>query len=220
MFKRKFVILARSKQPFRTIFTFSNASIRLYAAIKGVEVRWPEGRPSTHSTVLINDIPASDLPSHIFAVYSDRKQGQVSLYAAHAIIYAPHCSNLRPVPFTPQVIEDDRVTLTIVPLCIPSPNTFPIIQQYLYLRNIDGVLSSLLPTYHASVDFVDLSIYLAGANTAHDLLGFLSVVRGFWSNVTALGIFDEHLWVAIDYAWTTLIIALQIRNEEDSREMA
>ncbi|KAF8498370.1 hypothetical protein BU17DRAFT_72337 [Hysterangium stoloniferum] len=52
-------------------------------------------------------------------------------------------------------------------LCVPEPASFPLLMHYLYTKRPDHLFAALLP---------------AGAS-----------VHGLWSNVTAMGVFDDGL---------------------------
>lgn len=109
-----------------------------------------------------------------------------------------------------------EVTLPVVPLCIPSPGTFPILQAYLYTKRTDRLLAVLIPaipsfssatnegssglnshvvsetstsTFASSP--ADLSRQLAMTFTPNILVAATLRTHELWANVVALGIFDD-----------------------------
>jgi hypothetical protein len=46
---------------------------------------------------------------------------------------------------SPERTENLHITLPIVPLCIPSPSMFPVLQAYLYTKRADHLLGALVP---------------------------------------------------------------------------
>ncbi|GJJ16299.1 hypothetical protein Clacol_010596 [Clathrus columnatus] len=128
-----------------------------------------------------------------------------------------------------------QVTLPVIPLCIPSPGTFPLLQAYLYTKRTDKLLGALIPaipslsrmmsgpglgvshtqpsTSSASA-FVaspaDLSRQLSAAFLPNILLAATLRTHELWANIIALGIFDDNLWRAVNYAWKVLVGALEV----------
>lgn len=159
---------------------------------------------------------------------------QITLYPVHAHFLAMHCSRLP--PFSP--FEDTLAkpkTLFKIPvriLCLPSPSTYARLSTYIYTRNPDVLLSSLMPLpppvgilTPASIDgtpAVPLSsdahrklvityIYqIASKFTTQTILQYSTVVRGLWQNTCVLGIFDDGLWEVMDVAWQILLAAIAV----------
>jgi hypothetical protein len=183
-------------------------------------------------SILVNDI-SSDMPSHMLAVYSRQpsttSRRRITLFPFHNIVLASHCANLPNLPTPPKTKQPEasgsRLTVPVVPLCIPSPQTFPYLSAFLYTKRTDLLLSSLLPCIpptSLSAENVDSAVLLqfatslAGTYTPQALLQNVMKVNGLWRNVCALGVFDDRLWDTMDLAWEVLLTALAIstRNPE------
>jgi hypothetical protein len=83
-------------------------------------------------------------------------------------------------------------TLPVVPLCLPSPDTFSILHTYLTNKRVDHLRNALLP------------IDAAPWNT----MAAIGVILGLWRNACALGIVDDGLWDAVDAAWGSVVGAM------------
>jgi len=175
----------------------------------------------------------------------------VTLFPIHDIVLAAYCANLPPLPpSTRQIVEtrsrpstttedeamaDDSsdsdsslqkaqtIKLPIVPLCIPNPPTFPILQSYLYTKRVDQLLARLLPAIPPSesspaspvtpelavADALDkLKSTFSSHYSSQALLQHTLTVHGLWSNICVLGITDERLWRTLDLAWDVLISSM------------
>jgi hypothetical protein len=166
---------------------------------------------------------SSGIPTHILAVYSEsspRHKQNVCLYPVHALIFATQCSHLPPIPHSqPRVYgegNENTMTLPVFPLRVPSPRTFTLLNQYLYTHQTTNVLSALIPVTSHNSSPQELSQKLGQSCTVPVLLSLVSKVHGLWSNVAALGVFDEQLWQAIDFSWTTLLAALEMKTHEQT----
>jgi hypothetical protein len=194
--------------------------------------------------VLINDL-SCDMPSHMLAVHSRLPQHtsqshsprQVTLFPIHHIVFAAHCASLptlppNPTPAMPQT-TGTHITLPVVPLCIPHPETFPHLSAYLYTRRTSALIASLLPAGTSlpptlTIDAPDFnktlrqfSKQLAMTYTVHALLGHAVKINGLWRNVCALGVFDDGMWDALDVAWDAILLALAIATgSEQLSELA
>lgn len=181
----------------------------------------------THQCVMIND-ESCDVPTHMLAVYSRHPSGpilRVTLHPIHNIIMALHCAHL---PMLPQsdTSEPDSVgqmILPVVPLGIPSPETFGRLSHYLYTKDASHLLATLLPSGTLTPSFIlsldtyvdsdspelqQYSSILRATYPRSVLLMYAAAVEGLWSNVCALGVFDDQLWEVLDSAWEALIVAL------------
>ncbi|KIJ64788.1 hypothetical protein HYDPIDRAFT_175315 [Hydnomerulius pinastri MD-312] len=180
-------------------------------------------------SVVINDLSA-DMPTHMLAVYSRQVSAatkrRVTLFPAHNIILAAHCSNLPILPTSnitrPETVGSS-ISVPVVPLCIPAPEVFPQLSTFLYTKRIDHLLASLLPcpapqalyrddpTSESTLNLLQqFAGKLATTYSAQALLAYAMAVNGLWRNVCALGIDDEKLWCALDVAWEVLITALAV----------
>lgn len=97
-------------------------------------------------------------------------------------------------------------SLPVIPLAIKSPETFSILIEYLYTQSSDNLLRSLLPV-SAFGDIpppAKLVKELARTCAPITLQVHLHRIHGLWSNVTALGVFDQGLWQTMEAAWEVL----------------
>jgi len=176
---------------------------------------------------MVNDF-SSDMPTHMLAVYSRQSAAspnstrRVTLFPIHNIIMALHCAHLPTLPKSTASEPDSvgQMTLPVIPLCIPSPETFSQLSAYLYTRNCSQLLASLLPTgmlTPASLDHVpdgspELQQYseeIRATYTPHALLTHAMTINGLWRNACALGVFDDQLWGVLDLAWDAVLGALE-----------
>ena len=173
--------------------------------------------------ILVNDL-SSDPPTHMLALYSRHPpekttiRRSVTLFPTHNIVLAAHCANLPQLPQSNPACPKkagEKITLPIIPLCIPSPQTFPQLSAYLYTKNATSLLTSLFstrPPLSLSLEEArtvnQFAGKLAGTYTTQALLHQIMMVNGIWRNVCALGVFDDALWDAMDVAWETLLTAL------------
>ncbi|KAF7969098.1 hypothetical protein HWV62_28356 [Athelia sp. TMB] len=180
-------------------------------------------------SIMINDLTC-DLPTHMLAVYSRQSSHspnptrRVTLFPTHAIVMSLHCANLPALPVSRPREPDSEgeMTVPVVPLCIPSPETFSPLSAYLYTKDAQHLLRALLPSGPAtppdilsldadpdSPEFAQFSGKLRATYTAPALLTHAMAINGLWRNVVALGIFDERLWEALDIAWAAVLDALE-----------
>lgn len=199
----------------------------------------------------------ADLPTHMLAVYppsespaqapslnaQSHSKTRVTLLPAHSIVFAAHCAGLPPLPknIAPRHIPDGSseaiISLPVVPLCVPSTSTFPLLSAYLYTQRAEQLVFALLGVNPAtsqsgpeqqeadgrlvSEDEVipRMTAQLANAASllasrhAHEpriLLRKVDTVLGLWRNACVLGVFDTGLWSAIDTAWAVLLTALGV----------
>ncbi|KAF8523789.1 hypothetical protein BU17DRAFT_16394, partial [Hysterangium stoloniferum] len=167
-------------------------------------------------------------PTHLLAVYARADASiatskvtprrKVTLFPTHAIVLAAHCAHLptlRPSKLpqifrSPERTEDTNITLPIVPLCIPSPSMFPVLQAYLYTKRADHLLGALVPNpAHGPVASAsELIRQLAETQPIYTLMRAALRTHELWANAAALGVFDERLWLTISFAWHVLLGAL------------
>ena len=79
----------------------------------------------------------------------------VTLFPIHDIVFSSQCANLTKPPTATKVdvsaniIEPHLTIIPVVPLAIPSPQTFPQLAAYLYTHSTLDLLTFLLPTHAA-----------------------------------------------------------------------
>ncbi|KAJ4475703.1 hypothetical protein J3R30DRAFT_583446 [Lentinula aciculospora] len=190
--------------------------------------------------VVVNDLTASDYPTHMLAVYapvSKRPENapaswvppktDVKMYPVHSLFMAAHCAKLGPFPPSPITSVESfpatdelrTVILPVRPLCLPSPSTFPSLLHYFYLRRSEVLFKAFFPC-EFSTDFVEkcmseeeimkLATHIGKTFNPNVILKHAKVIHGVWQNACALGSFDDELWMAIDSAYEVIINALAI----------
>ena len=108
-----------------------------------------QGLPK-QAQVVVTDV-SGDLPTHVLAVPSPSAPSRlkVEMFPVHHLIIAAHCARLT----LPKAAEIDRarivpgttLTLPVVPLSLPHPQSFALIESYLYTKSRERLLSALLP---------------------------------------------------------------------------
>ena len=125
----------------------------------------------------------SAFPTHVFAIFSLRSSATtptiasfadksslspsatVSLYPASALVMAAHCALLPPLPQMPHSSSRRAaLTLPIVRLAVPSPETYILLHAYLHTMRPDTLLASLLPALAPALPHISASGSSAGAN--------------------------------------------------------
>ena len=166
-------------------------------------------------------------PTHMAAIYSSAPSGpepsRVMMYPIHQSILSLYCANLpvlaasTPLPTAPEASFE----VPVVPLALPNPDSFPVLTQFLYLKNMRPLFEAFLcltpargiPTdldqparYDAFV--TEYSTTLAQNYTMQRLASQAVRVHGLWRNACALGISDIDLQAFFDLAWEILMKAL------------
>jgi hypothetical protein len=157
------------------------------------------------------------IPSHMFAIANTNKS-KATLYPCHHLLFAAQCTKLPALPPSrPQVIEG-QVTLPVVSISLPSPETFPLVRDFLYTRGCDRFLASLMPSL-SSKDIPQagsgssgivpaLSRALSQTLSTEKLMERAMMIHGVWANACALGVVDESLWRSMETAWAIVTGAL------------
>ncbi|RDX42882.1 hypothetical protein K466DRAFT_584107 [Polyporus arcularius HHB13444] len=128
----------------------------------------------------------SSFPTHVFAILSSRMSAKtptvasfadrhslppsttVPLYPASALVMAVHCSLLPPLPQAPRSAgRRAALTLPIVPLTVPSPETYALLHAYLHTMRPDTLLASLLPSLAQSFPQLSSAGSSGGPNKLH-----------------------------------------------------
>ncbi|KAK7460830.1 hypothetical protein VKT23_008759 [Stygiomarasmius scandens] len=184
-------------------------------------------------SIIVNDLSATDLPTHMLAIYgrptSNQPKAQVKLFPVHAMVFAAHCARLPPFPPSPNTTpvspssEPRETTVPIRPICLPHPQTFSPLLQYLYTFRPEVLYRTLLPTLPSSAftedplnpdNILSLANELGRTFVVNVLLRHAMLVHGLWTNVCALGVADEGLWEIIDACWEVLLQALAVGTGE------
>ncbi|PPQ66194.1 hypothetical protein CVT26_011053 [Gymnopilus dilepis] len=144
-------------------------------------------------------------PTHILAVASSRAPRttpgaplKVTLFPIHTAVFAANCSSFPLLPAssaaTPEANYSRKLTIPVVRLAIPSPEAFPLLQTYLYHKDVDRLRDSLLPTNYAS--------------SLQNIVQRASLIKGLWMNGHALGVVDRGFWEVIEECWEEVIRSL------------
>ncbi|KAG6812449.1 hypothetical protein H0H92_002817 [Tricholoma furcatifolium] len=183
-------------------------------------------------------------PTHMLAIFgqepavsssasSPEKKRKVTLYPVHSIYLAAHCASLP--PFAPSastsadVAAGESFKIPVRSICLPCPDAFQRLSNFLYTKDASVLLSSLLPmTPPANIisspssdseplpraehrTLVSAFAYqIASTYTTQILVQHAVAVRGFWQNTCALGIHDEMLWEALEVAWLVILAAIAV----------
>ncbi|KAK0484571.1 hypothetical protein IW261DRAFT_1307854, partial [Armillaria novae-zelandiae] len=178
--------------------------------------------PATFPVSLPAHAPAEG-PSYFLGVFAENST-KVTLHPAHHDILAVHCATL------PKAIQASPAgtDIPVHPLCLPAPQSYALLSQYMYTHRQDLLLASLVPpgslpanpfpaTAHLSSSpktagdmhgqLLALAESLAKDFTQHKLLGGLSTIHGLWKNTVALGVDDDGLWEVLYAAWGVYLTA-------------
>jgi len=174
----------------------------------------PKDRLPRELEVFINHFSTSP-PTHLFAVYG-KTASRVAILPVHSLVLAAHCAHLPPLPPSPSGQSTSSTNpnpiLPVVPLCLPHPASFLILVHYLYTKRADRLFASLLPAAPAPAvqGLAQLAQNFAATFTVQALLAHASRVHGLWSNLAALGVFDDNLSRCVETAWEVLVQALAL----------
>ncbi|KAF7432659.1 hypothetical protein PC9H_004601 [Pleurotus ostreatus] len=217
---------------------FSSSFVSGLLAVKTSAITtptWPK-----ELEVSVNAPAGAILPSHLLAIYRQppTKEGekpvpptQVTVHPVHSLILAANCARI-PVlePSEPIRSSPFKTTLPVKPLGLPAPESFPLLQMYLYTKRQQSLQTSLLPvgcvlppSLHPEAQtspeehtqaVLEAARHLAQTYTAHALLQSIHKVMSLWQNVRALGIFDAGVWGVMDGVWELLLEALSMSTRQ------
>jgi hypothetical protein len=163
-------------------------------------------------------LPASSTaPTHILAVASSSKSAgpaTVALFPTHGLLLLSSCALLPALP------RARAGTAPVVPISVPSAETFPALHAYLYTRSQLALLSAALclaippsaaagpsdPAKRAG-QLAHALLAAAGADAGR-LMAIAKRVNGLWRNACALGVDDAELWDTLDLAWDAVLGAM------------
>ncbi|KAH9934221.1 uncharacterized protein B0H18DRAFT_547876 [Fomitopsis serialis] len=98
------------------------------------------GSPSQPNTPTAASFLASNSPT-----------STVPLFPAHALVLAAYCPLLPQLPRSTGQRGNAAVSLPLVPLAVPSAETFHLLHAYLHTRRPDTLLAALLPSLASSL---------------------------------------------------------------------
>ncbi|KAJ7139596.1 hypothetical protein C8R44DRAFT_606082 [Mycena epipterygia] len=169
------------------------------AALQAVETSVPKCSLPKELEILMNDTVSAACPTHMLAVYGDAplafgQKRPVNLYPIHDLVFGAHCAALPSLPASQPAPCASRATIPVVPLRLPSPETFPLLHAHLYTRQPAALLAALAPPCEA--DLLRLAAHA-------------SKVYGLWHNACALGVVDSQLYDAVEASWERTLAAMQ-----------
>lgn len=136
-----------------------------------------------------------------------------------------HCRNLP--PFSPSEAGErvcelgEEINVPSRYLCLPSPQTFPIILKYLYTQDRAAFLQSLLsappPPPVVDNDYASVRGFgtRLGMNTDSERIQtMMCSLISVWKNTIALGIVDDTFWESLDIAWEAILCAFAMVTEQ------
>ncbi|KZT64450.1 hypothetical protein DAEQUDRAFT_769685 [Daedalea quercina L-15889] len=126
--------------------------------------------------------PPRAFPTHMLAVSSSRGSPSqpntptaasflasnsptttVPLFPAHALVLAAYCTLLPQLPRCAGQRGSAALSLPLVPLAVPSAETFHLLHAYLHTRRADTLLAALLPSLASSLP----PAHAASSSSAH-----------------------------------------------------
>lgn len=172
----------------------------MLAALASLNAQAPTASLPKEMEVVMHDMVAADCPTHMLAVHANSPahlspRRKVTLYPVHQLVLVTNCANLPTLPHSSNFVAgSSTAALPVVPLCLPSPETYPLLQSYLYTKQPELLLSVLLPAIHCDMR----------ALAQHAMF-----INGLWRNACALGVVDQKLWDVIDDAWGVVVDATE-----------
>lgn len=126
---------------------------------------------------------ASDVASHVLAVKQGRR---VKLFPVHEMIFAANCATLPYFPYSPSLTGNpsNQFTLPVVELEVPSLDSFRMLHEYLYTKDIAQIRENLTPSPLAQ----NIPNLCLQTTFIHDL----------WKNACALGVLDINLYNVLE----------------------
>lgn len=189
----------------------------MFAAVTNVQAKASTSTLPQELEITVNDVVAAHCPTHMLAVYGSASISQkrkVTLFPAHHLIFATHCTNLPAFPASHPDATALTVQLPVVNLGLPSPETFPTLQSYLYHKRLDVLFSALIPSLPSPSSLPDMAQrlpkHLAATSDVASLEYRAMLINGVWRNACALGISDDKLWDAIIFSWEAVVAGLEL----------
>ncbi|KAJ8487949.1 hypothetical protein ONZ51_g3863 [Trametes cubensis] len=176
-------------------------------------------------------------PSGTFGPDARRKKcfrflREVCMYPTHGAIWAAYCSRLPTLPQKPariKLLVDARpgrprascLRLPVVPLAIPYPPMFLPIMMFIYSFRKSTFVNMLLasevvlsPEHEGDPAAEKLIPQHARALAAkcdmRKLCQLAKNVYGAYRNMVALGVVEDRMWEALNFAWETVIAAMEL----------
>ncbi|KAJ7846101.1 hypothetical protein B0H14DRAFT_2584386 [Mycena olivaceomarginata] len=151
--------------------------------------------------IIMNDTVAAACPTHMLAVYNDAPLGfgqkrHVSLFPMHNLVLRTHCARLPTLPLSQPSTSSPSATIPVVPFCLPSPETFPLLHAYLYTQQPATLRAFFAYPCESASDLLQLATHA-------------SKIHGLWRNACTLGVVDPQLYDVIEASWEHTLSAMQ-----------
>ncbi|KAL1699925.1 hypothetical protein EV121DRAFT_295709 [Schizophyllum commune] len=206
---------------------------RMLQVVRSVRVPCaPASQIPRELAVIVNDRAAS-APTHMLAIHgpppANGAPRKVQLLPAHSAVLAAHCARLPPfAPARENLISTvpAALALPVRAISLPVPAQFPLLLGYLYVRDADGLLRTLLPEPVPSLSEEEEAAefphaaYARAIGTKYTpsaLIAHVGRVHGLWQNVCALGVSDDALWATMQLAWQVLLAAIAVATRAPER---
>jgi hypothetical protein len=184
-------------------------------------------------------------PTHILAITSqptpstgtgndESPKQQYALHPTHSSLLSSHCAalpqSLFQVSSSSPSSNHAATSIPIIPISIPHPKSFHLLQGYLYTHNTAALLTSLIPlspsvllrpSTESLAQFQIKPAQLSYTLTLPALLQSALQIHGLHANAHALHlIHSSPLWDTIESAWDLVRTALQIKVETSSQQLS
>jgi hypothetical protein len=184
--------------------------------------------PSTFKLDVPRDSASIVYPTHILALAGNSRSSDAILVPVHAIVLASHCSAVPPIPVKGGGRAGHGLHLPVLPLTLPAPASFSLLQKYMYTHRLDTVLDRLLPVPKSFTDALSHEIVmgsLRSGTTLHGLsthvcnfadgngdtlMTMATGIRDLYQNMVALGVQDTELWDTVDLAYEVVVGAFRL----------
>ncbi|KAJ7057171.1 hypothetical protein C8F01DRAFT_1028755 [Mycena amicta] len=168
-------------------------------ALSAVKCTVNASRLAKTAQILLNDAVSAHPPTHMLAVYTDAlcsSTRAVSLVPVHDIVFAAHCATFPVLPTATSTTDTTSISVPVVPIRLPSPETFSLLHAYLYTQQPSYLRTALKTPCDADGDLLRLAAH------AHK-------VHGLWRNACILGVVDERFYEIVEEAWAQTLSAMQ-----------
>jgi len=142
--------------------------------------------------------PSAIPPTLMLSLESDQNIVQ-GLLPCHDLTLISFCSTLPVLPSS-----SCSTSIPVVPLRLPSPQTFHIIRDYIYTRSKPALMSSLLALSNSK----RLEVTTITGLSTSKLAERVRTVYGVFSNACRVGFGDDEFWRCLQAAWKLLLTAL------------
>jgi len=122
----------------------------MYQALRSTKAVFSGSTLPKTLVINVNDHGSTIAPTHIAAVYSSGPSGpepqRVLVYPVHQAILSLYCANLPvlPTPVSPPTTPEAPHEVSVVPITLPNPESFPFLTQFLYLKNVHQLFDAFL----------------------------------------------------------------------------